>query len=380
MDRLRNRRGVTLVLTAFMLTALIGCAAFAIDFGRMYWYRAQLSTASDAAALAGAFQILKKKTPLEDSAKALAVSFAAKHVVGVTTVVLDPNDVVPGHWTEGTGFVPGADWTASSVNAVQVVTRYTANYSFGKVLGLSTHVVRDTAQAVMAYVGKTTCVRPVALPYQKLLDQLTLHDGVARDAATYNLTDADVTALKSAGAADAVTLRVTDEGVSPVNGNFYGVQLGPWQYADGTAGSPNTGMANFDTDLGGPCSGESYTGEVGPGDWLSPENGEGGANIPHGIQQLCGLSASDVNGNKTSACPTPYPEIKAALWAPNASPPGGCSNCFYVKVVGVFAVTGYVSTAGHTGGDGVIGYFTSMPSSGSLSATPGPIQKVGLVK
>ena len=381
MDRLKNRRGVTLILTAFMLTALIGSAAFAIDFGRMYWYRAQLSTATDAAALAGAFQILKKKTPLEDSVKALAVSFAGKHVVGVTAVVLDPNSVTPGNWkpTQTPNF-QARNWTDADVNAVQVATQYTASYGFGKVLGLSTHVVRDTAQAVMAYVGRTTCLRPVALPFQALLDQLTAHDGVARDAATYSLTDADVTALKNAGVADAVQLRVTDEGVSPVSGNFYGIQLGPWQFADGTAGNPNTGMSAFDTDLGGPCSGESYTGDVGPGDWLSPENGEGGSNIPKGIAQLCGLSNSDVNGNKTVACPTPYPEIKAALWAPNASPPAGCSNCFYTKVVGVFAVTGYHSTAGHTSGDGVIGYFTAMPSSGSLSATPGPIQKVGLVK
>jgi len=375
MDRLRNRRGVTLVLTAFMLTALIGAAAFAIDFGRMYWYRAQLSTASDAAALAGAYQIMLKKTPLEDSVKALAVSFAGRHTVGVTAVVLDPNDVVLGKWTAGTGFQAAP---VSDTNAVQVVTRDTAAYGFGKVLGLSTHVVRDTAQAVMGYVGKTTCVRPVALPYQALLDQLTRHDGVARDAATYSLTTADVTTLTNAGVADAVQLRVTDEGGSPVNGNFYGVQMGPWQYADGTAGNPNTGMASFDTDLGGSCAGESYTGDVGPGDWLSPENGEGGTNIPRGISQLCG--GINTNGNRTVDCPTPYPEIKVAVWAPNASPPAGCSNCFYVKYLGVFAVTGYTSTPGHTAGDGVWGYFTSMPSSGSLSTTPGPIKKIGLVK
>jgi hypothetical protein len=377
-DRLRNRKGVTLVLTAFMLTALIGSAAFAIDFGRMYWYRSQLSAASDAAALAGAYQIMMKKSPLEDSTKALAVSFAGRHTVGVTAVVLDPNDVVPGQWTNGGGFSPLGNWADPAVNAVQVVTRYTASYGFGKVFGLSTHVVRDTAQAVMAYVGKTTCVRPVALPYQALLNQLTLHDGVARDAASYTLTAADITTLTNAGASDAVELRVTDEGVSPVNGNFYGVQLGPYQYADGTAGSPNTGMANFDTDLGGSCSGESYQGNVGPGDWLSPQNGEGGNNIPNGIGELCGLG--NINGNRTVSCSTPYPEIKAALWAPNASTPAGCSNCFYIKVVGIFAVTGYHSTAGHSSGDGVIGYFTSIPSSGSLSTTPGPIKKIGLVK
>jgi Flp pilus assembly protein TadG len=376
MDKLKNRRGVTLVLMAFMLTVLIGSAAFAVDFGRMFLFRTQLHTAADAAALAGVFQVLQKAP---SSATDSAISFAAKHKVDTMAVSLSASDVIPGTWTAAGGFVTST-WTDPNLDAVQVTTRYTGAYGFGKVLGLSSHNVTATSQAVMGYVGMTTCVRPVALPYQALLDQLTKDDGVVRDAATYVLTQPDVTALRNAGVADAVQLRVTDEGTSPVNGNFYGVQLGPYEYADGTLGNPNTGMANFNTDLGGPCSGESYQGTVGPGDWLAPENGEGGNNIPSGIAQLCGLSPSDVNGNKTVACPTPYPEIKAALWAPNPSPPSGCSNCFYIKVVGVFAVTGYVSTPGHTAGDGVIGYFTAMPSSGSLTTTPGPILKIGLVK
>ena len=376
MDRLKNRRGVTLVLMAFMLTVLIGSAAFAVDFGRMFMYRAQLHTASDAAALAGAWQILQKDP---NSAPDSAIAIANRHYVGTTSVSLAPADVLPGTWTSAGGFVVST-WTDPNLNAVQVTTRYTGTYGFGKIFGLTSHDVRATSQAVMGYVGKTTCVRPVALPYQALLNQLTTHDGVVRDATTYVLTDADVATLRAAGVADAVQLRVTDEGTSPVNGNFYGVQLGPYEYADGTLGNPNTGMANFNTDLGGPCSGESYQGTVGPGDWLAPENGEGGNNIPSGIAQLCGLSPSDVNGNKTVACPTPYPEIKAALWSPNPSTPAGCSNCFYIKVLGVFAVTGYVSTPGHTAGDGVIGYFTAMPSTGSLTTIPGPIQKIGLVK
>jgi Flp pilus assembly protein TadG len=372
-EKLKNRRGVTLVLMAFMLTALIGSAAFAVDFGRMFMYRAQLHTASDAAALAGAWQILKKDP---NSATDSAIAIANRHFVGTTNISLASADVVPGTWTTGGGFV-SSTWTDPNLDAVQVTTRYTGTYGFGQIFGLTSHNVRATSQAVMGYVGKTTCVRPVALPYQALLDQLTRHDGVARDAATYSLTPADVDALKNAGVADSVQLRVTDEGGSPVSGNFYGVQLGPYQFADGTLGNPNTGMANFDTDLGGPCSGESYQGTVGPGDWLSPENGEGGTNIPRGIGDLCGLN---INGNGTVLCPTPYPEIKAALWSPNPSTPAGCSNCFYVKYLGVFAVVGYNSVPGHATPDGVYGYFTSMPSTGSLTTIPGPIQKIGLVK
>jgi hypothetical protein len=347
----------------------------------MYMYRAQLSSAADAAALAGIWQVLHKE-PLPDSAVNQAKSYALRHRVGPDNVVLDDADITPGSWPIPSGPFTPLDWTNPGVNAIQVVARTrtpaTQNYTFGRVLGFTSHTVRDTAIAVWSYVGKTSCIRPVALPYQALLDQLTKHDGVVRDAVTYTLTDADITTLRNAQASDAVQLRVTDEGTSPVNGNFYGIQLGPYQYADGTPGDPNTGMKNFDTDLGGPCSGESYQGDVGPGDWLAPENGEGGSNIPKGISLLCGNL--DTNGNKTVACPTPYEEIKVVLWSPNPSTPPGCSNCFYAKVIGVFAVTGYVSTPGHIAGDGVIGYFTSLPSSGSFTNVPTPITRIGLVK
>ena len=380
MPKLKNRRGVTLVLTAFMLTVLIGAAAFAVDFGRMYMYRTQLSAAADAAALAGIWQVLHKE-PLPDSAVNQAKYYASRHLVGTDTVTLDDGDITPGSWPIPSGPFTQLDWTNPGVNAIRVVTRTrtaaTQNYTFGRVLGLTSHTVLDTAIAVWAYVGKTSCIRPVALPYQALLDQLTKDDGVVRDAATYTLTDADVIALRNAGLADTVQLRVTDEGGSPVNGNFYGIQLGPYQYADGTLGNPNTGMANFDTDLGGPCSGESYQGDVGPGDWLAPENGEGGTNIPRGIGQLCNVT---IQGNSTTLCPAPYPEIKVVLWSPNPITPAGCSNCFYAKVIGVFAVTGYVSVPGHTSPDGVKGYFTSLPSSGSFTNVPTPITKTGLVK
>jgi len=56
---LRNQHGFTLVLMTFMLTVLIGTAAFGVDFGRMYMYRAELHASADAGALSSIQRVMR---------------------------------------------------------------------------------------------------------------------------------------------------------------------------------------------------------------------------------------------------------------------------------------------------------------------------------
>ena len=50
----KNERGVTIVLVAFSLLALLGMAALAIDIATLYVAHGEAQRAADAAALAGA--------------------------------------------------------------------------------------------------------------------------------------------------------------------------------------------------------------------------------------------------------------------------------------------------------------------------------------
>ena len=50
----RSRRGVTLVLAAFLMVLMLGMVAFAVDCGYMVLVRSQLQGAADAAAMAAA--------------------------------------------------------------------------------------------------------------------------------------------------------------------------------------------------------------------------------------------------------------------------------------------------------------------------------------
>lgn len=379
MRRLKNRRGVTLVLTAFMMTILIGAAALAVDFGRMRVYRAQLSTASDAAALAGAYQILKNSTPLEDSAVTEAQYFASRHIVGTDSVQLDAGDVTAGSWNLTTLTFTPLDWTDANVNAIKVASRTrtdaTQNYTFGRLFGINSHTVRDTAIAVMGYVGITTCVRPIALPYQMLLNQLYGYDGSGNPNETYTthptLTDADVTSLTNAGPSMAVQLKL---GNDATQGNFYILQMGPYMDASGNlySPSPNFGGNNvFGDRFGGDCSNSPW--RIGPGDWLQGKTGDANGPTETGYETLCGVS---ITGNGFYGCPG-SDSIKVAVWG-NEDDSKCSPRCFQTLFVGIFVVTGYTKSPG-TDPDGVWGYFAAMPSSGSFTNVPTPIKKIGLV-
>jgi Flp pilus assembly protein TadG len=379
--KLENRRGVTLVLMAFMLTAMIGMSAFAIDFGRLYLFRAQIHSAADAAALAGTFRVSQPHLDKTD-ARDTAISYGTRASVANTTVGLVAADVIPGSWTPGGGFVadPGLDWNSATVDAVQATTRYTGSFIFGRFFGMTTHPLSATAVAVRGSATGATCARPWAVPYQLLLNALaTYYGGGPYDATTYNLTATDITHLSQMTIANNVELKIGDNTSGVVSGNFYGVELPPIVYANGTVGNPWSGGNDYRDGVGGTCDsvnaamaaqGESDV--VSDGDWLAPENGDKKGPTKQGLQTLCGLTGNNYT------CGTPV-RVTVAMWDTFGNAPGQSSSCggkcFHVKYMGVFYVTGY-----DTGTDAVTGYFSTMAASGGFTVNPGPITTIALVR
>jgi Flp pilus assembly protein TadG len=373
---LRNRRGITLVLMASMLTVLIGASAFAVDFGRMYMYHAQLRSAADASALAGVVTLANGHgTTAADS----AVKFDALNRVGDSTNTLVSTDVVPGTW-DGTFHPAPLGWTDPTANAVKTTTHYTGTYTFGRVFGFSSKMLTAVAVAVHGSVGKSPCTRPWAVPYRSLLDQL----GTGQDS-SYNLTPADVIQLSGAvtGVHPIQTLNYSDStGAAPHQ--MRAVELPPAQYANGLAGDPQVpaSAAVYANEIGRPCASLPSDQTVGVGDWLTGLDGSKVGKTSDGIQLLCTGSTS--GGASSVDCTTPaFPDgvpVDVALWdtylqfGPNCSQ----SGCYHVKYMGVFFVTSYTK-AGNV--NNVNGYFGSLKvAAGGFVNAPGPIQKNALVQ
>lgn len=189
-----NNKGAALVFIAVGLVVLLALAGLAIDLGYMYVAKAQLQSAADAAALAGAGRLDNMASFTQYSARNAAVSFAGKNTAAGSSVAISSdgsnaasssNDVTVGHWN-GTSYTAGA----MPVNAMEVRARRTGaanevegkslgessggpiSLFFGKTFGFPKMGAAATAIAARVpkagsymYIGRHVCDAPMSPPY-----------------------------------------------------------------------------------------------------------------------------------------------------------------------------------------------------------------------
>lgn len=150
----RDERGNVAMIAALMITVFVGTAALGVDGSSLYLAKAELQTASDAAAL-GAAQLL----PNTATAASRAVQLANQNVPAAAGTVVSTGDVVFGTYdTTNKAFVV----SNTNINAVQVTARRTAATGnpapsfFGGVFGKSSYDVAAKSVAVM--VGPSACL------------------------------------------------------------------------------------------------------------------------------------------------------------------------------------------------------------------------------
>src|SRR5688500_8437585 len=134
-----NRRGAIVVMTGIFIVALMIIAAITVDASRIFAAKNELQTASDAAALAGAIQLL----PPNDSSTAgdTARAYALRNNVEARTI--DSVEVEYGVWSsDDREFIAGGDPS----DAVRVTTRHALPLSLARVFGDST--IEVTASAI----------------------------------------------------------------------------------------------------------------------------------------------------------------------------------------------------------------------------------------
>lgn len=364
-----------MIIVGLSLVALIGVTAFALDFGRMYLFRSQVHISSDAAALAAANELARANY---GGAATAGVNAGLADSVDLHAPTINTATVVPCTWNFATSSLVagscGGSWSTAGKNAAQATSSYNASFTFGRIFGITTRSRTATSVAAVGGATTTSCVRPITLPYQSLLD--FLFGAGAQSAATYTLTATDIANLAAKSVSNWISLPLVN-----------GVELPPIEFANGTTNNNTFGNSApayqnaisyscdaLDTWLAGLA-----TPYVGVGDWLRDNNGYKTSASSY-IALLCtnGTSPSSPGTNKDFDCIPPLPIIKVAVWDVNGSPPhapcpGG--KCYRVKYLAALAVKGYEKS-----GKNMTGYFTAMVSNGRFSGTPGPIKRIGLVK
>lgn len=178
LERVKNQRGVAVVMVALLIVILIGVAALAVDIGHLLVVRNELQNAADAACLAGArFLYIDhgESVSLEASETAYQAAIANRSEYRPVEVHWNDGnggDVERGHWSFATRtFTPSENvdhvplWDVSPeeldanpdfINAIRVMTRRQetpAASFFARIFGYENFSAGAEAIAYLGYAG-----------------------------------------------------------------------------------------------------------------------------------------------------------------------------------------------------------------------------------
>lgn len=140
-------------MTALILVVLLGCAALAIDVGRVVLAAQIAQNAADAGALAGAPLLRDPSVAIAAAQSAVTANNEGKGAYAVTctyTAGSTTSDII--YYPPGST-VPGYGLLGPYAKALRVNCRLTVAYSFGRALGLTTTQVARQALVVRGPVG-----------------------------------------------------------------------------------------------------------------------------------------------------------------------------------------------------------------------------------
>lgn len=347
MPRLRNRRGAMLVLGAVLFAGLMVMAVLAVDFTRVVAQRNEIHTAADAGSLAGAVQLLL--TPTTTAPVDSAVAYAQRNLIGGAPT---PTAEL-GFWNDSARtFNP----SSGEKNAVRVRTQRSTNYLVGQLFNVLPATMRRNSIAwASAPVSTTTCVKPWAFPYSKLLAKLGLTDQ------NHLLTQddlLDLLAMSEAARRDTIKHPAGGGGGSGVTGNFGIVKL-PWAYqsSTGTYQNPQGGASRYEERIAACPEGDP----IAIGDSLEVQPGVIPNNTIDGLTDLCANEGGTMSGG---SCSVPL-AIKVALFADPW--PTGASALVQIRGLLGFVIEQVLTTGSDKGA--VIGYFDVFAASGTVTGT-----------
>lgn len=373
MLKLRNRRGAIALFTVLLFLAMMTVAAVVVDMARLQYMRNQLQTAADAAALAGAVQLLR--TPKTD-AVAKAKAYGQANALMNTNVTVVDSEIVYGNWNPTTRtFAPNGN-DAFTADAIQVTVHSTSKYIVANAFGWSPKPVAARAVAWAGpSVGKTDCMKPWAIWYGLLMERINAYEGTSTDP-TRPMQPADLAALRQMSEAQrtfSLFLGNSANGDVLNSGNYYAVDLPPVRYADGTAGNPLTGGSAYTDALAGvDKNGNPVCFQVGVGDVLQTEPGAMIGPTRQGVDpaicaSFAGNTCLDANGNT--------PMIKSAFWTQSTNKGSGKFEVT-VQIIGSFALKQYDKSKAT-----ITGVFQPIQDSGPVSdSVTTTLQRIILVK
>jgi Flp pilus assembly protein TadG len=375
----RNRKGVTAVLVVVITAAMMGFAALAIDISRMYAYQSELQRSADAAAHAGAVELLK---PGFDNADAVATTYANANAVEGSNPTVDSIEF--GTWNPSdTTFTPLCKApcnaaTAAGASAIRVSLSGGPN---APILGMfagaspSTTGIKVSAIAwVTPTVPQHDCTKPLAAKYMALTNMLATFEGRTADSER-TLDSTDLVTIRSNGPTLAMCLitNATDS-CNPTTppaitfpGSYRPVQL----YSPATEGADP-----YLTELEEPCA---ATETLGPTDAIEINPAVNAGDTQTGTDNWCELYAGNPCLMKLDLWDTTTVTPGTVATDGNTCAPGTCKS---IRAIIPFIITNITeSGVGGNVNAAVQGYPTLGvdESTIAIGGVAGPISRIVLV-
>ncbi|MCC2594132.1 pilus assembly protein TadG-related protein [Tessaracoccus sp. OS52] len=143
MRRLRNDRGATAVVTALLLTSLVGFAAVSVDVGSLWWDQKEIQNGADAAALAIAQQYADGNPPADNIAEA--------------------NQYIQGNKSDTNAAAVSVEFPTSTSVRVEATT--TRTHWLAPVVGIASSVLNATAVASWDEVPSSAATIPLTVSH-----------------------------------------------------------------------------------------------------------------------------------------------------------------------------------------------------------------------
>jgi len=334
--------GSVVVFSALVMVVLAAMATLAVDYGFLQYKRSQLQTAADAAALAGAADLVRhgdNRALVSDT----AVSYGQLNLgdQDVQASAVTTGDV---EFYKGDALAVSASPDTVKVTAGRTTSRGNPVDMFlGPILGWNTQDLTARASASLFCSNQTKCLKPFSPPAKFTWNDTCdsnkkyANNGTLDSDSTCELNSVDVLGYDASDLGTQIVLKIGDSHDTTTPGHFQ-----PVDYPPANVGNPESGGATYRLNIAG-CTASNNT-TVKDGDELAIEPGNMTGPTNQGMDALIATDPgaywdTGTNSIKGSAYNDPMASPRVALipfYDPSRPQNSGRNSVYIYQLGAVF--------------------------------------------
>jgi len=349
-----QQSGSVVIFSALIMVVLAGMATLAVDYGFLQYKRSQLQTAADAAALAGAADLVRYGDNLT-AVRQAAVTYGQSNL-GDQDVVASAVTTADVEFYKGDAPAAGVSPDTVKVTAGRTTGRGNPVDMFlGPLLGWNTQDLSAKASASLFCSDQTKCLKPFSPPAKFTWndacdsDKKYKNNGALDSGSVCEVASVQVQGYGSSDLGTQIVLKIGDSHDTTTPGHYQ-----PVDYPPANTGNPVSGGATYRLNIAG-CTASNNT-VVRNGDELAIEPGNMTGPTNQGMDDLIATDPgaywdSATNSIKGSSRSDPMASPRVALipFYDPSRPQNSGRNSIYIYQLGAVFIESMTNQGDVTG-------------------------------